>query len=88
MAECHARNAAHSVAGGRMPNAEAMTKSECRIRDIHVIRGCSYIRVYSWLTKLGTRCLELATSAAKFFAPSTIRLPSSSGEADPPWCLR
>ena len=34
MPECHARKAAHSVAGGRMPNAEAMMKSECRIGAI------------------------------------------------------
>jgi len=33
-AKCHARNAAHSIAGGRMPNAEAMTKSERRIGTI------------------------------------------------------
>jgi hypothetical protein len=71
----------------RMPNAEAMTKSECRIRDIHVIRGCSYIRVYSWLTKL-ERVVLNSRLCRQIFAPSTIRLPSSSGEADPSWCLR
>jgi hypothetical protein len=33
-AKFHSRKAAHSIAGGRMPNAEAMTKSECRIGAI------------------------------------------------------
>jgi hypothetical protein len=41
---------------------------ECRIGDIHVIRGRSYIRVYSWLTKLERVVLSSPALPPKFCA--------------------
>src|SRR5215217_6650257 len=51
-----------------------------------VVCSITHGAIFRWNALCSTRCAEGARKLSELiFAPSAIRLPSASGEADPPW---